>query len=176
MGSFDVLVFNFINHGLSNPFCDFIMPLISRLGGGILYFLLGVFFLFSKKKETKLLGVFLIAGLTISYYSVGFMKILFSRPRPFIALPSAILLGAVEKGFSFPSNHAVISFMAAFLLASRFKMYIMLYLFASLVAFSRVYVGVHYPSDVISGAMIGCLIGWGLLLIWRKIEANTPSA
>jgi len=175
MGYFDVLVFNFINHGLSNPFCDFIMPLISRLGGGILYFLLGIIFLFLKKKETKLLGVFLIAGLTISYYSVGFMKILFARPRPFIALPNAILLGAVAKGFSFPSNHAVISFMTAFLLASRFKMHIIFYFFASLVAFSRVYIGVHYPSDVISGAIIGCLIGWILLRIWRKIETASPS-
>lgn len=175
MASFDVLVFNFINHGLSNQFCDFIMPLISRLGGGILYFLLGILFLFLKKKETKLLGVFLIAGLTISYYSVGFMKILFARPRPFITLPNAILLGAVEKGFSFPSNHAAISFMAAFLLASRFKMHIIFYFLASLVAFSRVYIGVHYPSDVIGGAIIGCLIGWILLHVWRKFETTSPS-
>lgn len=172
MRAFDVLVFNFINHGLSNQACDLAMPIISRLGGGVLYFLLGIFFIFQKKREDKLLGIFLIAGLTISYYIVGFMKVLVARPRPFIALHDTILLGMAEKSFSFPSNHAVTAFMVAFLLADRFKMHAVFYLLASLVAFSRIYMGVHYPTDVIFGAVLGCLIGWLLVHTRYKAEQN----
>lgn len=167
---FDLPVFNLINHTLSCQVLNFVMPLVSRLGGGELYFLVGFLLLFSKKRETKMLGIFLIAGLTISYYIVGFLKVFTARPRPFIALTNVILLGPADKTPSFPSNHAVTAFMTAFLLASHFKKYILFYLLAAAVAFSRVYIGVHYPSDILAGAVVGIVIGWLLVKISSSLR------
>jgi undecaprenyl-diphosphatase len=172
MQIFDISVFNFINHILSSQPLNFIMPLVSRFGGGELYFMVGVVLLFSKKREDKMLGIFLIAGLTISYYIVSLLKILIARPRPFIVLTNVILLGPAEKTPSFPSNHAVTAFMTASLLAWRFKNYILFYLLALVVAFSRVYIGVHYPSDVLAGAIIGIMIGLFLKRVSRLLETN----
>ena len=169
---FDISVFNFINHTLSSQRLNFIMPVVSHLGGGELYFMIGVLLLFSKKREDKMLGIFVIAGLTISYYIVGLLKILVARPRPFVALTNVILLGPAEKSPSFPSSHAVTAFITASLLASRFKKYVLFYLLASVVAFSRVYIGVHYPSDVLAGAVIGILIGW-LLVRTKEMLVNS---
>lgn len=166
---FDIPLFNLINHSFSRPLLNLSMPVISRLGGGELYFLLGVWLLFSRKKEIKTLGILLIAGLTVSFYTAAVLKILIARPRPFVALSNVILLAASEKSYSFPSSHAVSAFMVASLSSSHFKKYILFYSLAALMAFSRVYIGVHYPSDVIGGAVIGILIGYFLVRIGKKI-------
>ena len=157
---FDLPVFNFINHTMSNHFFDKMMPLISRFGGGELYFLIGLIFLLSKKRELKSLGVALLAALTFSYYISGALKIFTARPRPFIAFTNVILLGDMPKAYSFPSGHAVYAFAVATLLTGRFKKHgVIFYSLAALVAFSRVYMGAHYPSDVLIGAAIGIMIG-----------------
>ena len=162
---FDLPVFNFINHTLSCRPLNLFMPVVSRLGGGELYFLLGILLLFSGKREIKILGITLLAGLTISYYVTAVLKILIARPRPFIAFTNVILLGPMEKSYSFPSNHAVTAFMAASLLISRFRMRALFYSLAVLAGLSRIYIGVHYPSDIIGGAIIGLIIGLFLVKI-----------
>lgn len=159
MESFDISIFHFVNHDLSNPLLNLLIPLISKFGSGELYFVPGILLLFSRKKEFKTLGILILAGLTVSYYITGFLKILIARPRPFVALPDAILLGTIEKNYSFPSNHSVTAFMMAALLSKDFKKYTLFYSLAGIVAFSRIYIGVHYPSDVIVGAIIGVVIG-----------------
>ena len=173
---FDTNGLNFINHTLSNQYLNIFMPLVSRLSGGELYFALGLLLLFSRKKELKTLGIALLAGLTISYYIVGVLKVLIARPRPFTVLANVILLGPMDKSYSFPSNHAVTAFMAASLFAGRFKkMGALFYSLAVLVAFSRVYIGVHYPSDVICGAVIGIIIGSLLKKLIGTYESRTTS-
>ena len=162
---FDLPVFNFINHTLSCRPLNLLMPVVSRLGGGELYFLLGILLLFSGKREIKILGITLLAGLTISYYVTAVLKILIARPRPFIAFTNVILLGPMEKSYSFPSNNAVTAFMAASLLISRFRMRALFYSLAVLAGLSRIYIGVHYPSDIIGGAIIGLIIGLFLVKI-----------
>lgn len=167
MNFFDIQVLNFINHTLSNQVFNFVMPFISRLGQGELYFALGILLIFSRKKELKILGISLLAGLTISYYLVYVLKILIARPRPFVVFSNIILLGPAEKGYSFPSNHAVAAFMVASLLAANFKKYILFYSLAALIGFSRIYMGVHYPTDILAGAAIGIIIG---ILLSRLIN------
>lgn len=164
----DRSVFFFINHGLSNPFFDFSMPVISEISGGPILFAVSFALLFSKKKEIKLLGLTMLAGLTVSFYIVSGLKVLIARPRPFLVLTNVMLL-AQEKSMSFPSHHAAVSFMAAAVLTAYFKRYAaFLYSLAALVAFSRVYIGVHYPSDVLAGAAIGTLIGYFLVRITKQ--------
>ena len=162
---FDIPLFNLINHSFSRPLLNLAMPFVSRLGGGELYFVLGILLLFSRKKEIKTLGIILLAGLAVSFYITAFLKILIARPRPYVSLTNVILLGPAEKSYSFPSSHAVSAFIIASILSSHFKKYALFYALAAVIAFSRVYMGVHYPSDVIGGAVLGTLTGYLLVRI-----------
>jgi undecaprenyl-diphosphatase len=75
----------------------------------------------------------------------------------------------VNKGgkWSFPSNHAANSFVLATILSYFFSQWkYPLFILASLIGFSRIYVGVHYPGDVVFGALLGYCIAWILLSIW----------
>jgi undecaprenyl-diphosphatase len=168
--SFDITVFNFINHTLSNHMLNVIMPVVSRLGEGELYFLIGAAMLFSKKKEVKIIGITLLAAMTVSYNITATIKILIARPRPFIGLGNVIVLGLADKGYSFPSGHSVTAFATAVILASHFRRYVLFYSLAVIMAFSRVYVGAHYPSDVITGAVIGTAIGWVMVRIAKALQ------
>ena len=147
------------------------MPVISEMGDGPILFAVSLVLLFSKKRELKLLGLIMLAGLTVSFYVVSGLKILIARPRPFLVLTDVFLL-AKEKSMSFPSSHAATSFMAATVLMTYFKRCAaVFYSFAAAVAVSRVYVGVHYPSDVLAGALLGIVIGWMLLRTQKAINS-----
>ena len=167
----DRTIFFFINHGLSNPFFNSIMPVISEISDGPILFAVSLVLMFSRKRKLKLLGLIMLAGLTVSFYVVSGLKALVARPRPSLVLTDVFLL-AKEKSMSFPSNHAATSFMAATALTAYFKRYAaVFYSFAAAVAVSRVYMGVHYPSDVLAGAVIGIAIGYLL----TKVCANTDN-
>jgi undecaprenyl-diphosphatase len=168
----DRTVFIFINQTLSNPFFNFITPLISEVCDGPILFAASFVLLFSRKKEIRTLGLIMLAGLTVSFYFVSGLKAFIARPRPFLVLTDVITL-AKEKSMSFPSGHATTSFMAAAALAACFKKYAAaFYSFAAAVAFSRVYMGVHYPSDVLAGALTGTAIGWILVRTQKAITTS----
>lgn len=93
------------------------------------------------------------------------IKVYFRRRRPFITLVKAMVVGRKPGTWSFPSGHSATSFACASVLARRYKRRRpVFYLLASLVAFSRVYLGHHYPTDVLSGATIG--EGLSRLVVW----------
>lgn len=109
-----------------------------------------------------------LAALVLGFVSSEVLKSLVMQPRPFVSLPDVRLLISPPSSYSFPSVNATYAFAAssgASLTARRLlgRLPIWVWGFLALavaVSYSRVYVGVHYPSDVLSGAIIGISMGW----------------
>jgi undecaprenyl-diphosphatase len=154
----DLKAIEFVYRYLHNPVVDFIMIAFTYAGElGIVWIACIIFLSFQKRhwKTTILMAVSLIFTAIIVN---GVLKIIFSRPRPFEALAYITLLIPPPPGHSFPSGHSSSSFAAAamILLCSRKHILsVVAVCFALLISFSRLYLAVHYPSDILAGALIG---------------------
>jgi undecaprenyl-diphosphatase len=165
----DEKIFHLINGAWANPVFNVLMPLITELGTGEVIFLISaICYVLRRKKDKGALAILLFAGLTVSYYAVSFLKSAVGRPRPFVVMPDARFF-IIEKSFSFPSAHATQSFMAATILSGFFISWrVPLFIIAALICYSRVYMGVHFLSDVAAGAILGTMIGWAILRVARS--------
>ncbi|MGE5315433.1 MAG: phosphatase PAP2 family protein [Acidobacteriota bacterium] len=174
--SIDVAVFFFINHSLANPVFDVLMPFLTdlnkiRIGQG--FFLAAwVLLMIKGGRNGRAAGILLIAGIAASDQLSSFaLKPLIGRIRPCHVLPNVRLLVECGGGLSFPSSHAVNNFCAAAILSSFYGSKRWLWFgIAALIAFTRPYVGVHYPSDIAGGALIGAGCGYAFVLLWREID------
>ncbi len=179
----DTSLFLLINKGLKNPFFDLIMPFITSMPF-LLFAPFVLFFIASRRVKTKdTFSVLLICaasvGLTDGTSSI--VKTLFERLRPCHTIAGVNLLAGCGESFSFPSNHASNAFALAGALVYFFKkaaiknvklLNLSLFFIAALIAFSRVYVGVHYPSDVIFGALLGTLASLAVLTGYQWAKKN----
>ena len=99
------------------------------------------------------------------------LKEFFQRARPCFVLPDVLLPIGCTGTYSFPSNHALNNFAAAAFFTKLFPGYkTLLFVTATLMAISRVYLGLHYPSDIIAGAAIGVVFGYIFALAILKIH------
>lgn len=157
----DRFILDYISNFFSSPFMDYIMKFFSRCGdGGIVWIIICALLLISKK--TRYIGlVALIALLFSAVFTNIIFKELFQRNRPFIGTDIKLLISD-PHGYSFPSGHTSSSFAVAFVFGKYFrKLYaILTYVLASLIAFSRLYLFVHYPTDIIFGVILalGCSV------------------
>jgi undecaprenyl-diphosphatase len=100
----------------------------------------------------------------------GILKDRIGRDRPPLADPDPEPLVRLPATFSFPSGHSTVAFACATVLAVAVpRLAWPLYALAALIAFSRIYVGVHYPGDVLAGALLGVLVGLGVRLAGRLL-------
>lgn len=168
MTELDFLILDWIQAHLRCGFLDTLMPLITALGEyGALWILLTALLLI--RKDTRKTGVTLAVALALDVLLCNvILKPLVARPRPF-ALREVELLVRAPRDFSFPSGHAAASFAAAgALLFSKSRGRWAALLLAAAIALSRLYLYVHYPSDVVCGTVLGLLCGFLAAIFARK--------
>lgn len=166
----DISLFHLINSSWTNSVFDVVFPFITNLNRqpAILALVLAVMIWAVWRGGERGRRVVLMMVLTIivtDQVNSFVLKDLFGRVRPCHVLAEVRLLVDCGSGLSFPSSHAVNNFAGALVIGffyPRALWYLMG--FATVVAYSRVYVGVHYPSDVLGGAIVGLM--FAALLLW----------
>ena len=170
LDTLDKEILIWIHQYFSNSVFDILMPFITNEENWIfLIALLIIFLAFRLGKKGKIaLGLLILSLSLTDIICAQILKPFFERLRPsHLNLEGLNLL--VPKGgkWSMPSNHAANIFSFAVILSYFYNNYkYSLFGLALLIAFSRIYVGVHYLGDVISGALIGYCISWCVLTLW----------
>ncbi|HYL81254.1 MAG TPA: phosphatase PAP2 family protein [Candidatus Acidoferrum sp.] len=158
----DAWIFHLINRSLQNSLFDRLMPVLSTKEYLLLPALAVLLCLALRggRREWLLLLVG-VAAVALGDQGANLLKAIFHRTRPCHLLPDVHLLAGCSRSFSLPSNHASNMFAVAavgWLALRRWRW--ALPVLAAAVAYSRIYLGVHYPSDVIAGALWGVVAGW----------------
>ena len=169
----DERVFHFVNQELSHPVLDQIMVFVS--GKLIWLFLALIWFFYMLYKRHWLnvkKGLLVAASLGVAdLVAFNLLKPYFGRPRPCKILSDVHFIDGCGGFFSFPSNHATNAFVVAFMLTSlagKLRWSVMMYTLAVIIGFSRVYLGVHYPGDIVAGFFFGSLIGYLGLAVGKR--------
>lgn len=171
MNVFELKILDFIQEHFKCALLDWFMPFITKLGDkGIFWIAVAVVLLFTKKyrKTGAMMGVALLLGLLVGNLA---LKPLVARVRPY-DMPGVNVELLVEHlaDKSFPSGHALACFEAATVLMINDKrLGIPALIIAVLVALSRLYLYVHYPTDVIAGAVLGILFGFIACIIVNRV-------
>ncbi|HBR18314.1 MAG: hypothetical protein A3G39_05160 [Deltaproteobacteria bacterium RIFCSPLOWO2_12_FULL_43_16] len=155
----DKSLFYILNTKYTNYFLDFLMPFITTKANfvGLILFSWVIIFILGKWKDRRTLIIVVLAVL-MSDFVADVLKHLVYRVRPCNALYDIRLLVGCTSSFSFPSGHATNAFAVAVYLSYAYRRYSPAFLlFAVLIAYSRIYVGVHYPLDVLGGAFAGSI-------------------
>jgi len=165
-----VAVFRWINESWSNPFFDQFFSFITDIHHFYLIIVpLLVYWLIGGKAKGRWLVLSLFIGVLLSdQIASHVLKYMVERIRPCNALSGVLTPDGPSSSFSFPSSHAANMGSSMFLLAMAFKPWTPLFVvIALLVGLSRVYLGLHYPSDVLGGYALGLLLGY---IVWWGIE------
>lgn len=174
----DQQLFLFLN-SINNPFWDQVMHAISgKLIWAPLYLAILIYLGFRYKRKFLIIILFIILAVTLAdQVSVQVFKNTVQRLRPCHepALQGMIHLFKGECGgkYGFVSSHATNSFNVALLSLMFIKKRwytISIILWASIIGYSRIYLGVHYPGDVICGSLVGAFIGWGVYKLYEVTD------
>ncbi|HYQ86202.1 MAG TPA: phosphatase PAP2 family protein [Bacteroidota bacterium] len=185
--SIDKAVFYFCNQTIANPVFDAAMPILTDWNqhwyGRVLFGILWLLLVWKGGKKGRTAALLLIPLIFMSdQLNNNLLKRVFARPRPChivdgkMVLEHVRLLVSCGGGFSFPSGHAVNNFAAASFFSHYYRRRAWaFYTYAGLIAFSRMSVGVHYPSDVLAGAAVGALCASVVIHLWRLVERRFPA-
>jgi membrane-associated phospholipid phosphatase len=180
---YDRALFHAINYGMSNSFFDWLMPLLRTPRFWIpLYLFIAGFCLWRYGKKGLIIIALIACAVGFAdFTSAGIVKPLVQRPRP-CQDPIASVTD-VERvgcgGYSFPSSHATNHFtMAVFMILLWYKRWPWIWLWGILwagsICFAQVYVGLHFPIDVLCGALYGSFVGWLFYKLFIMLRNKFP--
>lgn len=170
--TFDFEILFFIQNHLRNSFLDSIVPFYSNLGNdGIIWIVIGLVMLIPKK--TRKCGIMVLGALLVMVvFNNLLLKNLFARPRPCATYPEMVDLVHVPSSYSFPSGHTVSAMAVAFtILTQHKKLGIVALIMAFLMGLTRLYVFVHFPTDVYCGIIVGAFIA---IVVWYAEKKISP--
>lgn len=171
----DTAVFYFINNTLSNSVFDKFFVYITDVNHWYLVYVIlwGIAF-FKGGRMGKIAAIGSLLVITAAdQLSSSLLKNMIERVRPCNALPHVNILVGCTGSFSMPSSHAVNNFAIATFFSQIYpKLTAVLYIAAFLVAFSRPYVGVHYPGDIFVGAIVGIIVGLTFAYLALQLEKH----
>ncbi|MFH1335513.1 MAG: phosphatase PAP2 family protein [Candidatus Zixiibacteriota bacterium] len=173
----DTSLFFVLNVKVQNGFLDFLMPILTNLNYwrmplALMVIALAVF----GGKRGRIAIALLIVGITISdQLCNSLIKPLVGRIRPCNVLENVHLLINCTRSFSFPSSHATNMFTGTIILSYVYRRWRIVFLFiAFLVAYSRIYVGVHYPFDMLGGIVLGIICAWLVIVLYKLLSGKYP--
>lgn len=173
-------LFYFINHDLSNPFFDWLMPLLrnARFWIPLYIFIIG-FCIYKYRKVGVIIVLMLAASAGVAdFVSASIIKPAIQRVRPCrdpITANADIPRVPCGTGYSFPSTHASDHFAMAAFMSMVFNrrwrwIWWVSMLWAASICFAQVYVSVHFPIDVMGGALFGLIVGFGIAQLFKKFQ------
>jgi membrane-associated phospholipid phosphatase len=159
----DICIFMYFNmRGHRAPWLDWVMLGLTQVGSGVSAMIIALILLLRRR---NLLAYELVFGTLTLWLIVETIKVIVRRKRPYIKLKNIRIVGSRASGHSFPSGHTGQMFFMATLLSHYYNadihVIIGLYAISLLVGITRIYVGMHYPRDVLGGAVFGT--AWGIL-------------
>ncbi len=168
----DRAIFYLVHTRLTSGFLDLFMPFItSKSNFTVVMIILWVGGLIVGKWKSRQALILLLFVVAFSdFLSSSIFKELFQRVRPCVALDNVHILVGCSGSFSFPSSHATNIFAAMVWLSLHYRKALPLFLtIALLVSYSRIYVGVHYPLDVIGGACLGTSVAFLFIVVEKRV-------
>jgi len=159
----DTAVFRAIHFGLHHPALDSVMRVLSDPGALKIPLLVAIGLALLSRRRRGAVGVLVLAATlaVTDQTSAKVLKPIFKRARPSVVVTDSKPLFGVRRSYAFPSVHATNFFAAAPIVGAVFPpLGVTAYALAAAVSFSRVYVGDHWPSDVVGGAALGLFFGW----------------
>lgn len=171
--AWDEGLFRLLNAGWTNAFMDVVGPALQPSWTA---FVLGVavaapYLLRGGKRARWAVAAAILAVIVADLIAAHWLKPMVARPRPTVALEGVRMLVGRKGGFGFPSNHAAntMALAVALVLYDR-RWWPAMAVIVALVGYSRVYVGVHYPLDVLGGWAVGLMCGVSSVLLMQAVE------
>ncbi len=158
LDKFDNFFIDLINSRMKTKKLDSFMYIVTNLGGVVFTSLFVILTIFLGRNKFRYMGYEMLVALMISQSIVYTLKIVLSRERPYKIIEHLNTFGIEMKDYSFPSGHSSGSFSLATIISLNFSnLSIYAYIIATMIAVSRIYLGVHYPTDVVAGMFLGII-------------------
>lgn len=177
LAEWDHLALHWINSH-HHPVLDWILVPVSFLGeGGWIWILTGLILIIAGRGRARATGIFLLVAMLLADRLAAWtLGAILQRTRPYLDEPGLRQIGIRWAGNSFPSAHAHSAVIAAIVLGSEYRRLLpVLIAFALLTLYSRPYLGMHYPLDIVVGALVGVIVGFAAILLrrhWRKDQGS----
>ena len=171
----DLYLFNLINSFAGRwAWLDYLAMFFAQYFEYFLWLGLLIFLAISFKKYWKMVVEAIVASVFTRFVLVEVIRWLWFRPRPFVTLNFVPLINQSAKEASFPSGHASFYFaLSTIVYCYNKKAGILFFIASALIVIARVFVGIHWPSDILAGAVLGILTGWLIDKLFKKLKFRT---